>query len=108
VEEKKPILVSQYKKKKVVPFLTLVPSPVVSTDEFQQARSAPGMDLVRNAKVVRLRSHHEKYLVAEEDKESVFQGRNGSSRNALWTVELVLLCERSRISHTNKKQAEQM
>jgi hypothetical protein len=47
------------------------------------------MDLVRNAKVVRLRSHHEKYLVAEEDKESVIQGRNGSSRNALWTVELV-------------------
>jgi hypothetical protein len=47
------------------------------------------MDLFRNAKVVRLRSHHDKYLVAEEDEESVIQSRNGSSRNALWTVELV-------------------
>jgi hypothetical protein len=47
------------------------------------------MDLFRNAKVVRLRSRHDKYLLAEEDKESVIQGRNGSSRNALWTVELL-------------------
>jgi hypothetical protein len=47
------------------------------------------MDLFLNAKVVKLRSHHDKYLVAEEDEESVIQSRNGSSRNALWTVELV-------------------
>jgi hypothetical protein len=46
------------------------------------------MDLFLNAKVVKLRSHHDKYLVAEEDEESVIQSRNGSSRNALWTVEL--------------------
>ncbi|KAK8655364.1 hypothetical protein V6N13_107944 [Hibiscus sabdariffa] len=47
------------------------------------------MDLFLNAKVVRLRSHHDKYLVAEEDEESVSQDRNGSSKNARWTVEFV-------------------
>ncbi|KAE8730265.1 dentin sialophosphoprotein-like [Hibiscus syriacus] len=47
------------------------------------------MDLFLNAKAVRLRSHHEKYLVAEEDEEAVCQDRNGSSKNARWTVEFV-------------------
>ncbi|KAL4278854.1 hypothetical protein GQ457_03G007370 [Hibiscus cannabinus] len=43
------------------------------------------MDLFLNAKAVRLRSHHDKYLVAEEDEESVSQDRDGSSKNARWT-----------------------
>ncbi|KAE8668241.1 pentatricopeptide repeat-containing protein [Hibiscus syriacus] len=47
------------------------------------------MDLFLNAKAVRLRSHHNKYFVAEEDEESVSQYRNGSSKNARWTVEFV-------------------
>ncbi|CAN0925805.1 hypothetical protein LINGRAHAP2_LOCUS34963 [Linum grandiflorum] len=41
------------------------------------------------AKAVRLRSHHDKYLHADDDEESVLQDRNGSSKNAKWTVELV-------------------
>ncbi|XP_039019911.1 uncharacterized protein LOC120151576 [Hibiscus syriacus] len=48
-----------------------------------------GMDLFLNAKAVRLRSHHDKYLVAEEDEESVSQDRSGSSKNSRWTVEFV-------------------
>ena len=48
-----------------------------------------GMDLFYNAKAVRLRSHHDKYLLADEDEESVIQDRNGSSKNARWTVEFV-------------------
>ncbi|PON67467.1 Actin cross-linking [Parasponia andersonii] len=48
-----------------------------------------GMDLFHNAKAVRLKSHHDKYLTAEEDEESVTQDRNGSSKNARWTVEFV-------------------
>ncbi|XVF44142.1 hypothetical protein PTKIN_Ptkin02bG0097100 [Pterospermum kingtungense] len=48
-----------------------------------------GMDLFLNAKAVRLRSHHDKYLLAEEDEESVTQDRKGSSKNARWTVEFV-------------------
>ncbi|KAK7362080.1 hypothetical protein VNO77_04180 [Canavalia gladiata] len=48
-----------------------------------------GMDLFHRAKAVRLRSHHEKYLHAEEDEESVTQDRNGSSKNASWSVELI-------------------
>jgi hypothetical protein len=48
-----------------------------------------GMDFFYRAKAVRLRSHHDKYLLAEEDEESVTQDRNGSSKNAKWFVEYV-------------------
>ncbi|KAL6969529.1 hypothetical protein U1Q18_029241 [Sarracenia purpurea var. burkii] len=47
------------------------------------------MDLFYNAKAVRLRSHHDKYLFADDDEESVIQDRHGSSKNARWTVEFV-------------------
>ncbi|KAG0483814.1 hypothetical protein HPP92_011898 [Vanilla planifolia] len=47
------------------------------------------MELFRRAKAVRLRSHNDKYLLAEEDEERVCQGRNGSTRRARWEVELV-------------------
>lgn len=47
------------------------------------------MDIFQNAQAVRLRSHHEKYLTAEDDEESVSQDRNGSSKAAKWTVEFV-------------------
>lgn len=47
------------------------------------------MDLLQRAKTVRLRSHHDKYLLAEEDEERVCQERNGSTRRARWTVEFV-------------------
>ncbi|MCL7026747.1 hypothetical protein MKW94_026136 [Papaver nudicaule] len=45
------------------------------------------MELFRSAKTVRLRSHHDKYLLAEDDHESVCQDRNGTCKNARWTVE---------------------
>ncbi|KAL6505577.1 hypothetical protein OROHE_022956 [Orobanche hederae] len=47
------------------------------------------MDLFHNAKTVRLKSSHDKYLIADEDEESVTQDRNGSSRSAKWIVEFV-------------------
>ncbi|XP_010531796.1 PREDICTED: uncharacterized protein LOC104808016 [Tarenaya hassleriana] len=47
------------------------------------------MEIFRKAMTVRLRSHHDKYLLAEEDEESVSQDRNGRSMNARWTVEIV-------------------
>ncbi|KAK2990781.1 hypothetical protein RJ640_012682 [Escallonia rubra] len=53
------------------------------------AISRPTMDLFANAKAVRLRGHHGKYLHAEEDEESVTQDRNGSSKKGRWTVEFV-------------------
>ncbi|GAB2280348.1 hypothetical protein Dimus_014985 [Dionaea muscipula] len=52
-------------------------------------RKQTAMNLFHSAKAVRLRSHHDKYLVAEEDEESVTQDRIGSSKNARWTVEFV-------------------
>ncbi|XP_010415658.1 PREDICTED: uncharacterized protein LOC104701635 [Camelina sativa] len=48
------------------------------------------MEIFRGAKSVRLRSSaHEKYLIADDDEESVVMGKNGSSKEARWTVELV-------------------
>ncbi|PON59465.1 Actin cross-linking [Parasponia andersonii] len=47
------------------------------------------MELFHKARVVRLRSHHDKYLLADDDEETVVQDRNGSVRNARWSVELV-------------------
>lgn len=45
------------------------------------------MEYFQKAKSVRLRSRHEKYLLADPDQETVYQDRTGSSRSAKWTVE---------------------
>ncbi|RVW82416.1 hypothetical protein CK203_049019 [Vitis vinifera] len=45
------------------------------------------MEVFSIAKAVRLRSHLDSYLVADDDQETVRQSRNGSSRIARWLVE---------------------
>ncbi|TKV90756.2 hypothetical protein SEVIR_9G050100v4 [Setaria viridis] len=47
------------------------------------------MELFARAKVVRLKSHHDKFLYADEDEVHVTQDRNGASPNARWSVEAV-------------------
>ncbi|KAJ9152533.1 hypothetical protein P3X46_026093 [Hevea brasiliensis] len=47
------------------------------------------MELFQEAKVIRLRSHHDKFLLADDDQECVSQDRNGEVKNARWTVEIV-------------------
>lgn len=47
------------------------------------------MEFFNKAKAVRLKSHLDKYLYADDDEETVRQNRNGSSRRAWWKVELV-------------------
>ncbi|KAK1415686.1 hypothetical protein QVD17_31471 [Tagetes erecta] len=47
------------------------------------------MEFFHNAKAVRLKNNHNKYLHADEDEETVSQDRNGSSKNNRWTVEFV-------------------
>lgn len=47
------------------------------------------MDLFNKAKVVRLRSHHDRYLHADDDEATVTQGKSGASQQAKWTVEFV-------------------
>ncbi|CAK9180386.1 unnamed protein product [Ilex paraguariensis] len=48
-----------------------------------------GMELFDKAKAVRLQNHHGKYLVADDDEQTVRQSRNGSSHKARWTVEFI-------------------
>ncbi|CAN8235871.1 unnamed protein product [Cochlearia groenlandica] len=47
------------------------------------------MEFFNKAKAVRLHNVHEKYLMADEDEETVTQDRNGSDKRARWTVEPV-------------------
>ncbi|KAG9146322.1 hypothetical protein Leryth_008022 [Lithospermum erythrorhizon] len=51
--------------------------------------SRSAMEVFQNAKTVRLRSTHNKYLTAEANQESVKQDKDGSSKNSKWTVEIV-------------------
>ncbi|XP_039016788.1 uncharacterized protein LOC120147488 [Hibiscus syriacus] len=45
------------------------------------------MEIFQTASVVRLCSHHDKFLVANDDQETVGQDRDGSSTKARWIVE---------------------
>ncbi|KAL4581692.1 hypothetical protein LXL04_006219 [Taraxacum kok-saghyz] len=45
------------------------------------------MEYFQRAKAVRLRSHHRKYLLADDDGEHVSQDRQGTFKNARWKVE---------------------
>ncbi|XP_024013869.1 uncharacterized protein LOC18009470 [Eutrema salsugineum] len=47
------------------------------------------MEFFNKAKAVRMRNVHEKYLMADEDEETVTQDRNGSDKRARWIVEPV-------------------
>ncbi|CAM6050517.1 unnamed protein product [Sphagnum compactum] len=47
------------------------------------------MDFFEGAKTVRLKSHHGKYLMADDDHNAVSQDRDISSKGVLWTVEIV-------------------
>ncbi|XP_031254875.1 uncharacterized protein LOC116112890 [Pistacia vera] len=47
------------------------------------------MEIFQKARAVRFKSHHDKYLLADEDEEHVCQDRNGACQNAKWKVEIV-------------------
>lgn len=65
------------------------PWSVESTDSPVKYSTQQAMEFFQRAKAVRLKGHHNKYLVAEEDEESVTQDRNGSSKAARWTVDFI-------------------
>ncbi|VFQ58534.1 unnamed protein product [Cuscuta campestris] len=47
------------------------------------------MEFFKIAQTVRLKSHHDKYLSADRNEESVIQCRDGTTNAARWTVEFV-------------------
>ncbi|CAL0331474.1 unnamed protein product [Lupinus luteus] len=47
------------------------------------------MEFFTKTKTIKLHSHFGKYLIADNDSETVRQSRNGSTRRAKWTVEYV-------------------
>ncbi|EOA40156.1 hypothetical protein CARUB_v10008874mg [Capsella rubella] len=67
-------------------------SPKPITSSFNQKETVPlvsAMEFFQKAKAVRIRNSHNKYLTADDDEETVTQNRNGSTKNARWTVEPV-------------------
>ncbi|CAI9109617.1 OLC1v1009467C3 [Oldenlandia corymbosa var. corymbosa] len=54
-----------------------------------EQKQSPGMEFFKRAKSVRLKSHHDKFLLADSDEETVTQDRSGTSKHAKWTVEFV-------------------
>ncbi|KAL1809567.1 hypothetical protein DCAR_0729117 [Daucus carota subsp. sativus] len=66
------------------------PPVVLFKHEYSPVKMlSSGMEFFTKAKTVRLKSHHNKYLRADHDKENVFQNRRGSTKTALWIVEFV-------------------
>ncbi|KAK8278205.1 hypothetical protein V6Z12_D09G027000 [Gossypium hirsutum] len=62
------------------------------THNFKHAfgrEASAAMEIFEEASIVRFRSIHDKYLLAEDDEETVSQERGGTVRNARWTVEFV-------------------
>ncbi|KAF2530445.1 hypothetical protein F2Q70_00030859 [Brassica cretica] len=59
------------------------------TCSFNEKETVSAVEFFRKAKAIRMRSSHNKYLTADEDEETVTQGKNGSTENAQWTVEPV-------------------
>ncbi|OIT05885.1 PREDICTED: uncharacterized protein LOC109206714 [Nicotiana attenuata] len=67
-------------------------SPNAVTYQSQRSGNATmkqnsGMEFFKKAKSVRLKSHHDKFLLADPDQETVYQDRHGTSRSAKWTIE---------------------
>ncbi|CAN8235867.1 unnamed protein product [Cochlearia groenlandica] len=61
-----------------------------SSSKSTTGHELSAFEIFRNAKTVRLKSiAHDKYLIADDDEEKVIMGRNGSSKQARWIVELL-------------------
>ncbi|XP_004304948.1 PREDICTED: uncharacterized protein LOC101305392 [Fragaria vesca subsp. vesca] len=67
----------------------MISLPTKQNSDSKNSESPSDMEVFKKAKVVRFRSHHDKYLIADEDGETVTQDRDGTSTNARWTVEFV-------------------
>ncbi|KAG9147630.1 hypothetical protein Leryth_015709 [Lithospermum erythrorhizon] len=65
-----------------------IQSPMVYTNKSSMV-SRSAMDIFQTAKNIRLKSIHNKYLIAEENQETVKQDKDGSSNNSKWTIEIV-------------------
>ncbi|PWA79635.1 actin cross-linking [Artemisia annua] len=65
------------------------PSRVSRSFKDKEKKLSSVMECFRKAKTIRLKSYHDKYLLADSDGENVSQDRNSSTNKANWTVEFV-------------------
>nr|XP_043638703.1 uncharacterized protein LOC122609827 [Erigeron canadensis] len=66
-----------------------LPVAVSSSFKDKAAKLSSGMDFFRKAKTIRLKSHHNKYLLSTKDGENVLQDRNATTKQSIWTIEFV-------------------
>ncbi|KAJ0253250.1 hypothetical protein HA466_0109660 [Hirschfeldia incana] len=59
------------------------------TWSLDEKETVSAMEIFQNAKAIRIRSSHNKYLGAVHDEETVIQEKKGSTKNTQWTVEPV-------------------
>lgn len=57
--------------------------------QIEHHTQVSGIEFFKRAKSVRLKSYHNKFLMADSDEERVIQDRSGSSKQVKWTVEFV-------------------
>ncbi|CAN4079328.1 unnamed protein product [Withania somnifera] len=58
-----------------------------SSKNTTRNRKNSRMEFFQKAKSVRLKSTHDKFLLADPNQEAVYQDRHGTSRSAVWTIE---------------------
>ncbi|KAG2320896.1 hypothetical protein Bca52824_014109 [Brassica carinata] len=59
------------------------------TWSFKEKETVSAMEIFQNAKAIRIRSSHNKFLGAADDEETLIQKKKGSTKNTQWTVEPV-------------------
>ncbi|XP_071692947.1 uncharacterized protein [Rutidosis leptorrhynchoides] len=69
--------------------LTMIKQRKQQLIQHQQQPESPSLTDLRNAKMVRLKSHHGKYLHANHDQVNVSQDRNKGSNSNRWIIEFV-------------------
>ncbi|CAH8390899.1 unnamed protein product [Eruca vesicaria subsp. sativa] len=61
----------------------------LKTLSFKEKETVSAMEIFQNAKAIRIRSSHNRFLAAKDDEVTVKQKKKGSTKNTQWTIEPV-------------------